>query len=260
MTDKMISSKEDGIGWMTFNNPERHNAVSMEMWAAMGDILEDFAADDAVRVVVLKGAGDKAFVAGADISQFDQHRGSADAAADYDKIAGRANILLAAFEKPTIAMIQGYCIGGGLGIALGCDMRFATGGSQFAIPAAKLGLGYSRHGVDVLINLVGPSFAKEIFYTARRFSAEEAIAMGLINRILEGGELESFTRETCAAIAANAPLTIHSIKTIVGEHFNPGGGDKELCDRLVNECFSSKDYKEGRRAFMEKRAPQFKGN
>ncbi len=259
MTDKMIAAKEDGIGWMTFNNPERHNAVSMEMWAAMGDILEDFCADESIRIVVLKGAGDKAFVAGADISQFDQHRGSAEAAETYDEVAGRANALLANFPKPTIAMIQGYCIGGGLGIALGCDLRFASPSSQFAIPAAKLGLGYGRHGIDRLINLVGPSFAMEIFYTAKRFTAEDARIMGLINRTLDEGELETFTREICATIATNAPLTVKSVKTIVSEHFKPGGGDKDLCDQLVAACFSSDDYKEGRAAFMEKRKPDFKG-
>jgi enoyl-CoA hydratase/carnithine racemase len=260
MTDKMIAEKRDGIGWMTFNNPQRHNAVSLEMWAAICDILEDFAADDGVRVVVLKGAGDKAFVAGADISQFDDHRGSVDATANYDKVVARANTMLAEFAKPTIAMIQGYCIGGGLAIALGCDLRFAGPNSQFAIPAARLGLGYGRTGVNTLINLVGPSFAKEIFFTARRFSAEEALAMGLINRVLPESELVDFTQATCATIAANAPLTVKSIKTIVGEHFKSQGGDKALCDRLVAECFASEDYKEGRRAFMEKRAPQFKGH
>ncbi len=259
MTDKMIAEKHGGIGWMTFNNPGRHNAVSIEMWAAMGDILEDFADDDSVRTVVLKGAGEKSFVAGADISQFDDHRDSPEAVDSYDEVAGRANILLAAFSKPTIAMIQGYCIGGGLGIALGCDLRIATPDSQFAIPAAKLGLGYGRPGVDTLVNLIGPSFAKEIFYTARRFSSDEAITMGLINRIVPSEELEGYVRNYANTIASNAPLTVKSIKTIVGEHFKASGGDKDLCDRLVTECFASEDYKEGRRAFMEKRTPIFQG-
>jgi len=182
-SEKMLARKAGGIGWMTFNNPERHNAVSMEMWHAAERILTDFAADDAVRVVVVTGAGGKAFVSGADISEFAEKRSSRETIANYNAVAERASNALAACAKPTIAMIQGWCIGGGVGIALCCDMRIASEDSRFGVPAARLGIGYAYGGVARLADLVGPSFAKEIFFTARQFDAAEAYQMGLINRV-----------------------------------------------------------------------------
>jgi len=166
-TDKMLSKKEGGVGYLIFNNPERHNAVSLEMWEAASGILADFAADKAIRVIVLTGAGGKAFVSGADISKFESERSSKDAIDRYNVAVDKANTAVYEFPKPTIAMIRGYCIGGGVGLALCCDLRICSDNSKFGVPAAKLGLGYGYTGIKKLVDVVGPSFAKEIFYTAR---------------------------------------------------------------------------------------------
>jgi len=259
-TERMIGRIDGPIGWMVFNNPERRNAVSSDMWAGMGTIIEAFEADPTVRVIVLRGAGDKAFVSGADISQFEKQRSSPETVAQYDAVSGWAQKLLTDSRKPTIAMIQGYCIGGGLGIAVGCDLRIAATGAKFGVPAARLGLGYGADGVKKLLDLVGPAFTREIFYTARHFSADEAQLMGLVNRVVPEAELETYVRGYCETIAANAPLTMQALNRTVTELLRGSPAfDRELCDRLVAECFASQDYIEGRRAFMEKRKPVFRG-
>ena len=258
-TNNMVAEIDGPIGWMTFNKPARRNAVSLDMWEAIPTILDRFEADPNVRVVVLKGAGDQAFVSGADIAQFEKARSSEESNALYEKISGAAGAKLAHFGKPTIAMIRGWCIGGGLAIAVGCDLRIATEESYFGIPAARLGLGYGAAGVKKLMQLIGPSFTKEIFFTARHFSAAEALAMGLVNRVVPDSALEDYTRTYCATIGDNAPMTMHALKRTVGELTKGDNADLELCDRLVNACFASQDYMEGRRAFMEKRRPVFRG-
>lgn len=259
-SERLIAQVEAGVGWLVFNNPERRNAVSLEMWEALSVIVEHYEHNPAIRVVVLKGAGDKAFVAGADISQFEKQRGSAEAIAHYDAMSTHAVQQLTALSKPTIAMIHGYCLGGGVGIALACDIRIASETARFGIPAARLGLGYSWTGVKKLVDLVNPAFAKEIFFTARQFSAAEAQAMGLINRVVPDVELENYVRSYCGMIAENAPLTMAAVKVAVGEIAKPSPAiDRARCDELVARCFASQDYIEGRRAFMEKRKPEFTG-
>jgi len=259
-TDKMLSRKEGRIGYLTFNNPERHNAVSLEMWEAAADYLEAFRADDNVRVVIVSGAGGKAFVSGADISKFEKERSSQESVDRYNAAVERANNAFYCFPKPIIAMIRGYCIGGGLGLALCCDMRICAEGSKFAVPAAKLGLGYGYEGLKKLVDLVGPSFAKEIFFTARQFTAAEAQAMGLVNRVLPDGELEDYVRNYAETIAGNAPLTVDAVKFIVEQTMtDESRRDLERCEALVQACFASNDYIEGRKAFMEKRKPAFTG-
>ena len=258
-TDKMLAEVDGPIGWMIFNQPERHNAVSLEMWAAIPDILDRFEHDPAVRVIVLKGAGSKAFVSGADISQFEATRASLQANLEYDRISDAAAERLAACGKPLVAMIRGWCIGGGLAIAICCDIRIATDASKFGIPAARLGLGYDAPGVKKLMDIVGPSFTKEIFLTARQFTAAEALGMGLLNRVVPDAELDSYVRGYCATIADNAPLTMRALKRTVAELVKGTEGDLDAADTLIKSCFESQDFVEGRRAFMEKRRPVFRG-
>jgi enoyl-CoA hydratase/carnithine racemase len=259
-TDKMLSRKEGGVGILTFNNPERHNAVSLEMWQAASDILADFSADKNVRVVVLTGAGGKAFVSGADISKFESERSSKTAIDLYNAMVDKANSAVYEFPKPTIAMIRGYCIGGGVGLALCCDLRICSDNSKFGVPAAKLGLGYGFTGIKKLVDVVGPSFAKEIFFTARQFTAAEALQMGLVNRVLPEADLEKFVMDYAETIGGNAPLTVNAVKYIVGQVVKDASQrDMQKCADLVTQCFASNDYVEGRQAFMEKRKPAFTG-
>lgn len=260
LTSKMIAEKDGGIGRLIFNNPARHNAVSLEMWEGVAHIIDDFERDDAIRVIVVSGAGGRAFVSGADISEFKERRASEEAAAAYSRISEGARLRLQETLKPTIAMISGYCIGGGVGTALACDMRIAAEGSKFGIPAAKLGLGYAYDGIKKLVDLVGPAHAREIFFTARQFSAEEALQMGLVNRVVPAAELQAYVDEYCAMIAANAPLTVRAAKIAIREALkDESARDLPQCKRLVDECFASQDYAEGRTAFMEKRRPVFHG-
>ena len=260
LTDKLIARKEGAIGWVIFNNPERHNATSYEMWQSLPLVLEAYARDPEVRVIVFRGAGEKAFSAGADISQFKEKRSSEEAVKLYNDTADASSRALRECAKPTIAMIHGYCIGGGAAIAVGCDIRIASDSAKFGVPAAKLGLGYRFDGIKRLSSVVGPAYTAEIFFTGRQFSAQEALQMGLVNRLLPAAELESYTLDYANTIATNAPLTIAAVKrSLIELSKNPAERDLDQCQRMVDACFQSEDYKEGRTAFMEKRKPQFKG-
>jgi enoyl-CoA hydratase/carnithine racemase len=259
-SEKMLARKEGRVGTMIFNNPARHNAVSLEMWDSVRRILDDFAADPEINVVVITGAGGKAFVSGADISKFGDERSNKEAVAHYNTLVERAYTRLHEFPKPTIAMIRGYCIGGGLGLAVSCDLRICSEGSRFALPAAKLSLGYGYPGLKRFVDLVGPAFTKEIFYTARQFTAAEAREMGLVNRVVPDEELEAFVTNYADTIGGNAPLTIKAVKTITTEILkDETKRDLARCTAAVQECFDSEDYIEGRDAFMQKRKPVFRG-
>lgn len=259
-TDKLLTRTEKATGWIVFNNPERHNAISLEMWQGVGEALDAYEKDDAVRVVVVTGAGGRAFASGADISQFEKTRSNYEAQQAYSAATQASSRKLATFPKPTIAMIDGYCLGGGLGIAASCDLRICSDGSRFGLPAARLGLGYGIDGLAKLVALVGLGNAKEITFTARRYSAAEAKEMGLVNRVVPAGELAEAVEEIAATIADNAPLTIAAMKLALSELArDPADRDLEKCEAAVRRCFDSADYAEGRRAFMEKRKPVFVG-
>lgn len=259
-TDKMIARKEGGIGWMYFNNPARRNAMSAAMREAIPVILADFQGDPEVRCVVMAGTGGKAFVSGADISEFKEKRSTPEQIAAYDEVGRQIEVSFAALEKPLIAMIEGFCVGGGLMMAMRADLRFAAEGSQFGIPAVRLGLGYGFGGVNSLIKLIGPAAAAEILFSGARFEAADALRWGLVNRVVPLAELENTVKAFAGLIAENAPLTLRAIKASIGESLkSESRRDIARVSRLVDECFASEDYKEGRTAFMEKRRPQFKG-
>lgn len=260
LTEKLIARKEGPVAWIVFNNPARHNAVSLEMWQSIPPVLDAFSKDPDVRVIILRGAGEKAFVSGADISQFKEKRSSPEAVRHYNATADEASTALRECPKPTIAMIRGYCIGGGTATAVNCDIRIAAEDARFGIPAAKLGLGYRHAGIRRLANLVGPSFTAEIFFTGRQFTAQEALQMNLVNRVVPVEKLEEYTLGYANTIASNAPLTIASIKRTLLEYAkDPERRNMTLCQEMVDACFASADYKEGQTAFMEKRKPVFTG-
>lgn len=258
---KLLLEKDGPIGWIVFNQPEKRNAVSLEMWQLMPDHVRDLADDPAIRVVVLRGGGDQAFVSGADISQFKERRRNMADQEEYARISALGQDALSALAKPVLAMIHGYCVGGGVGVALTCDLRIAADDARFGVPAARLGLGYHYKGMERLMRLVGPAYTKEIFFTARTdFSAQDALRMGLVNQVVPKAELEAFTRAYALRIARNAPLTLRSAKATVEQLLRPvAERDLALLDRLIAECFNSEDYREGVRAFSEKRQPQFQG-
>jgi enoyl-CoA hydratase len=260
-TDQLLVETDGAIATITFNNPRKHNALSVEMQSALPGALEYVEKDPAVRVVVVRGAGDKAFVSGADISEFGERRTSVAARADYDQRQGDSGRAWAAVGKPIIAMIRGYCIGGGLLTALQADIRIASDDSQFGIPAARLGLGYPMRGVEALVDVVGNAWAAEILFSARRLSAAEALHIGLINRVVPPAELEGTVAELAASIAANAPLTVAACKAALRELRRPADKrDEPRVAAMVEACYRSDDYREGQLAFAERRPARFQGH
>ena len=260
-TDRMRAEVTDGIGWMTFNNPARHNALSLEMWRAVGEIVAHFEGEEDVRVIVMTGAGGKAFVSGADISEFEKKRANAEQKEEYARISASGSRALTTVTKPLIALIEGYCIGGGLATALAADIRFASPDSSFGIPAAKLGLGYEYAGLAKLARIVGPARARDILFSARFLSAEEAQHAGLVQFIAPRDRIREDVIAYATQIAANAPLTVAASKAAI-DAYERGGQIDEIAavEALVSACFDSDDYKEGRRAFAEKRTPEFTGH
>ena len=243
-----------------FNNPARHNALSADMWEAIPPLLAQAEGDGRVRLAVFSGAGEKAFASGADISQFEDMRAAREAVSRYEVMAENALMGIHRFSKPTLACIRGYCIGGGVNVAISCDLRIASSDSVFSIPAARLGLGYRYSAMKNLVDLIGPGAAKDLFFSARKIDAEEARSMGLVARVCAPEALAGLLSEYTAALAANAPLTVRAGKAIIGEILKPSPEvDFELCQKLIRGCFESDDYAEGRRAFMEKRKPVFSG-
>jgi enoyl-CoA hydratase/carnithine racemase len=260
MGGRLRVEREGAVGWLVFDHPERRNAVSAGMWRAIPGAVAELAGDPAVRVLVARGAGDVAFVSGADISEFEELRTGGEAAAAYEATTARAFEALAGCDKPLLAMIHGFCVGGGMALALACDVRWAADDAVFAVPAARLGLGYHAAGIRALVELVGPAAAKEIFFSARRFDASEAHDLGLVSRVVPKTRLEEEVRGLAGRIAENAPLTLRAVKLAVRELArDPGARDLDAVARAIRACFDSEDYREGVRAFLEKRPPRFRG-
>jgi len=257
---KIRQSVSDGVGIITFNNPEKRNAMSLDMWEGLGEALVELRDNPDVRVVILVGAGDKAFVSGADISQFEKTRHNAAASEEYSKRSEAQRALLADYPKPTIACIRGFCLGGGMQVAMLTDIRFAADNSQFGIPAARLGIAYGYDGLKHLVSLVGPSWARLIMYTGMRIDAAEAVRIGLVDRVLPDTELWDATMEVARTISGNAPLAIKAAKITIAEVLkDPDKRDMDAIKKIGTACMDSEDFREGRTAFMEKRKPQFKG-
>lgn len=260
MTDKIISKKDGAIGWLIYNNPERRNAVNLAMVEKAAEEIVKLGEDDDIRVVIVKGEGGKSFVAGQDISEFEEMRSTPDKIAYYEKMTDAMYEGVRNCIKPTVAMIEGYCMGGGMALACACDIRICSDNSIFAIPAGRLGIGYRTQFVRWVTEVVGGPVTKEILYTARRYDAAEALQIGLVNRVLPVAELAAYMDDYAATIAENAPLTSKAAKVVVNEVVKSFGQyDPDLCAEVVDACSNSEDYKEGRRAFMEKRKPEFTG-
>ena len=257
---KILAEVQGGVGRITFNQPEKRNAMSVTMWEGMGQALDAFDADGSVRCVVLTGAGDKAFVSGADISQFEKVRSDADAQREYARLTTGGRMKLANYAKPVIAEIRGFCMGGGLGIAMSTDIRIASDDSQFGIPAAKLGIAYGFDMVRHLVDLVGPAHAHMILMTGERFDAREAERMGLVNKVVPAADLSAEVAKLTATLAKNAPLSLYANKrTVQGVLQDARDRDMAALNAAMTACFDSADYKEGRTAFMAKRKPAFTG-
>jgi enoyl-CoA hydratase/carnithine racemase len=259
MSEGRLRVERDGpIGRMVLDNPARRNAIGGAMWRAIPGAMADFDADPAVRCVVIRGEGTVAFAAGADISEFEKNRSSEEGVRAYEQAVEAAHRAIEDSPKPVIALIHGFCIGGGLATALSCDLRYASPSSQFAIPAARLGLAYGVTGTSRLVATVGHAAAREIMFTARRYGAEEALAMGLVNRVLPEEQLDEYVRKVALDLAGNAPLTIAAAKAVIEAVIAPPGDVSAARERIAR-CMKSEDYVEGRRAFMEKRKPHFSG-
>src|SRR3979409_1262260 len=257
---KILQSVSDGVGVITFKNPEKRNAMSLEMWEGLGSALTELRDNPEVRVVIMVGAGDKAFVSGADISQFEKTRHNAEASEEYSKKSAAQRALLADYPKPTIACIRGFCLGGGMQVAMLADIRFAAENSQFGIPAAKLGIAYGYDGLRNLVSLVGPSWARLIMYTGMRIGSAEAQRIGLVDRVLPDAELWDATLEIARSISGNAPLAIKAAKITIAQVLkDESRRDMAAIKAIGTACMDSEDFREGRTAFMEKRKPQFKG-
>src|SRR3984893_363532 len=257
---KILQDVADGVGIITFNNPEKRNAMSLDMWEGFGHALIELRDDPDVRVVILVGAGDKAFVSGADISQFEKNRHNAQASEEYSRRSAAQRALLANYPKPTIAGIRGFCLGGGMQVAMMSDIRIAAEDSRFGIPAAKLGIAYGYDGLKHLVSLVGPSWARLIMYTGMRIESAEALRIGLVDRVVPDAELWDATMEIARTISGNAPLAIKAAKITIAQVLkDESHRDMDAIKKIGTDCMDSEDFREGRRAFMEKRKPQFHG-
>lgn len=260
MTERIIARKEGSLGRLIFNNPARHNAISLDMAETVPEVISEFEADPAIRVVIVSGAGERAFAAGSDISTFGEVRADPDRNKRYNEISERAYNAVYRCAKPTIAMIRGYCIGGGLDFAASCDLRLCSSDSTFSVPAGRLGLGYGHEGIERIGRVIGLARARDMFFTARRLLADEALKFGLVERVWSVAEFDREALGYAQLIAENAPLTLAALKCAFLEYEKPATArDFTRAQALIDACFASEDYTEGRAAFAEKRKPVFKG-
>jgi enoyl-CoA hydratase/carnithine racemase len=257
---EVITRREGGIGWVTLSSPAKYNAMSYDMWKALPEALQAFDRDPDIRAIVLTGDGEKAFVSGADISQFEQQRSSKDAQDIYNAAVEAAYQAPSRCSKPVIAKIRGICMGGGLGLAAGCDVRIAASDAVFRMPAARLGLGYGYVGLKRFADIMGVANTADIFFSARKFDAADALRMGFVSRALPVADFDREFQAYAQMVSENAPLTLAAAKRALSEIVqDPAKRDLAAVGKMVEACFSSEDYKEGRTAFMEKRTPAFKG-
>ncbi len=257
---KLLIEKRGAVGWIVFDQPARKNAINGAMWRGIPPAMERFDADPEVRCVAFRGAGTEAFAAGADISEFEKNRAQRSAVSEYDGLLDKVLHAIQDSRKPSVAMIYGFCLGGGVEVALACDLRYCGRSAQFAIPAAKLGLAYNVEGHKRLIETVGHARAREIMFLGRRYSADEAFDMGLVHQVMDDSALEGTVEKILKTLCENAPLAIANSKTIIEEYVKAEGSpDAARMRAAIERCAKSADYEEGRKAFMEKRKPQFKG-
>ena len=257
---ELISRKEKAVGWIIFSNPAKFNAVSHDMWTALPQAIAAFDADPDVRMIAITGDGDKAFISGADISQFEKSRGSAEAQAIYNRAVVEAYEAPVRCSKPVVAKIRGICMGGGLGLAAACDVRIAAEDAVFRMPAARLGLGYNFTGISRFVQLLGAANTSDIFFSARKFGAADALSMGFVNRVVPVADLDREFAAYCALLSENAPLTMAAAKFAIRQTgLDADARDLNQAARMIEACFNSEDYREGRKAFMEKRTPNFTG-
>jgi enoyl-CoA hydratase len=256
----LLVEVEPPLGWLVFNRPQVRNALNLETWRRLAAGIAELDADERVRVIILRGSTPAAFISGADISEFPSQRADARQASAYRAQVDHSLATMINCRKPVLAMISGFCIGGGVQVALACDIRFAAKGTRFGVPAARLGLAYPIDGVQALIQVVGPANARDILFSARRFEAEEAFHMGLVNRLLEADELEPQVREYALKMADNAPLTLAAAKVTIREALrDPAERDLQTILDMITRCYESEDYREGVHAFLERRQPKFAG-
>jgi enoyl-CoA hydratase len=255
---RLLTRADGSIGWLTLNQPERLNAVRLDMWRALPAAVASLEADSRIRVILVHGAGDKAFASGADIAEFETTRRDSASNHAFTAAVSAATSAIATSPLPVIAMIRGYCIGGGMVIASACDMRIASEGARFGVPAARLGLGYELDNLKRLVGLVGSGVVMEMLAAARQFTAQEAFAAGFLNRIVPEQALEQTARDMASLVSANAPLTIAAAKLASRAAADPALDAQ--AQAAIDTCFDSADYREGRAAFGEKRPPAFKGS
>ena len=257
---ELITRRENAVGWVIFSNPTKFNAVSHDMWTALPKAIAAFDADPEVRLIVITGDGEKAFISGADISQFEKARGSAEAQAIYNQAVVSAYEAPVLCSKPVLAKIRGICMGGGLGLAAACDVRIASADAVFRMPAGRLGLGYNYTGIRRFVQILGAANTADIFFSARKFDAADALGMGFVNRVVPVADFDREFAAYAEMLAENAPLTLAAAKFAIRQTgMDPEARDLDRAARMIETCFDSDDYREGRRAFMEKRKPNFRG-